>query len=58
MKVEDRAKIFEEQAREIWVSLESHLVWMYKDSEDGKRWHRKCVRDYTAQLMKLTKLLK
>lgn len=57
MKADERAKIFEEQAREIWDSLQSHLPWMYKKSEDGKKWHRKCVRDYTLQLYKLTKLI-
>lgn len=57
MKIEDRAKIFEEQAREIWVSLSSHLEWMYKKSEDGPKWHREAVRDYVVQLYKLKKLI-
>ena len=58
MTKDERAKIFEEQAREIWASLESHLKWMYLKSEDGKKWHKKCVVDYSSQLLKLTKLLK
>lgn len=57
MKADERAKIFEEQAREIWISLESHLVWTYRKSEDGKRWHRRAIIDYAKQLYKLTKLI-
>jgi len=48
-----RAKKIERLIRMIWSSLESHLQYTHKKSWEGRRFHKKCVKEYSE----ITKIL-
>lgn len=43
--------------RSIWSSLDSHLEYTQLKSTEGKRFHKKCCRDYSVDLKNLCDLL-
>ena len=43
--------------RGLWDSLESHLDYCVDPSAEGRRFHRRCVREYADMLLLATKLL-
>ena len=56
MTSDKRAKLIEKQILRIWDSLQSHLYYTHNPSKEGRRFHRKCVKDYAKQLEEETKL--
>lgn len=56
-KQDERAKDVEAAIRSTWSSLESHLPYMHKKSWEGRRFHKRCVKEYAEQIIRLTKLL-
>jgi hypothetical protein len=57
MKIKDKDKILEEVIKSVWSSLVSHLPYTYQKSSEGKIFHKKCVREYSVIIDKLSKLL-
>ena len=56
MKSNERAKLIEEACRLIWSSFESHLEWTYKETPEGKRFQRQCIKEYARLLSILSRL--
>ena len=52
----ERAREVEALIRSIWSSLESHLPYTHEKSPEGVRFHKRCVKEYTEQIAKATKL--
>jgi hypothetical protein len=52
----NRAKIIEEATRLVWSSYESHLEYTHKKSPEGKRFHTRCVKEYSRLLTLLCDL--
>lgn len=46
----NKHKELERAIRLVWTSLESHLPWTYKKSSEGKKFHRKCVKEYAETI--------
>lgn len=57
MKTKEKDKILEEVIKSVYSSLESHLPYTYTKTSEGKRFHKKCVREYAEIINKLSKLL-
>lgn len=51
-----RAEDIEKAMNLVWSSLNSHLPWTYKNSSEGKIFHRRCVSEYVELLRLLNKL--
>lgn len=51
-----KAKKIERAIKLIYDSLQSHLAYTYSASAEGKRFHRKCVRDYSELIKLLSEL--
>ena len=54
MKREEKIKRLIELA---WSSLESHLDWTHKDSSEGKKFHKRCVKEYSEMIKLLSELI-
>ena len=57
MKKNKKDKLLDEVIRSVYSSLESHLRYTYVKSSEGKRFHKKCVKEYAVIIEKLSKLL-
>lgn len=57
MKKDKRAREVVKLIRSVWSSLESHLRYTHKNNIEGRKFHKKCVRDYSRDIHRLSKLL-
>lgn len=56
MTKDDRAKKIDTLIRMVWSSLESHLEWTHTDCEEGKDFHKKCIKEYSEIVKLLSEL--
>lgn len=54
MRKEER---LEKLIRGVWSSLESHLVYTHRHSVEGRKFHKKCIKEYAVMIEQLSKLL-
>ena len=55
-KADRRAKLLDKSIRLVWDSLQSHLLYTHTKSSEGRRFHKKCVREYSQLLKYLSEL--
>lgn len=41
---------------QVYTSLVSHIPYTHEKSEGGKRFHKKCVKEYARLIVNLSKL--
>ena len=52
-----KEKDIERAIRIAWDSLQSHLRYTYAKSSEGKKFHKKCIREYAEIISILSKHL-
>lgn len=52
----NKQKLIERAMILVWDSLQSHLPYTYLKTAEGKRFHRKAIKDYVELLDILDKL--
>jgi hypothetical protein len=57
MKADRRAKLVERALNLTWASMASHTPYTYLKHPDGKKFHKKCVREYAALIKIISELL-
>lgn len=56
MTKDERAELIDKLIRMVWSSLESHLEWTHEKSDEGQKFHRECVREYSEMLKLIAEL--
>jgi hypothetical protein len=59
MKKQEKDEIVSGLIRDVYASLESHLLYTYKTGlkkPESNLFHKKCVKEYSEMIVKLTKL--
>lgn len=56
MNTKERAKLIQRAIELAYDSLDSHLQYTHKKTSEGRKFHQKCVEEYSELINILSKL--